>query len=242
MSDKSRVPGSPNPGAGVRPIPTGRAPAGVPPLLLPAPAPPIVRAAQLPPPAAGAIPEAPLPAPLSAAPAGPRTSHGRPVDVHGTSTAGGELFSPGSAVGGELSNPTVSGRPPDVHGTSRASVSLVSPASSVGEVALSPASSGRPADVQLIAPKDASIAQPIGHAAPLSRRPKPKAELDERGRYRHTLRLTPQNEQKLREIAESLGGVELHAAIAICITTYHQALAKRGKSDGEAPGQPPSRK
>ena len=78
MSDKSRVPGSPNPGAGVRPIPTGRAPAGVPPLLLPAPAPPIVRAAQLPPPAAGAIPEAPLPAPLSAAPAGPRTSHGRP--------------------------------------------------------------------------------------------------------------------------------------------------------------------
>jgi len=54
--------------------------------------------------------------------------------------------------------------------------------------------------------------------------------------------LTPQNEQKLREIAESLEGVELNAAIAICITTYHQVLAKRSKSDGQAAGQPPSRK
>lgn len=242
MSDKSRVPGSPNPGAGVRPIPTGRAPAGVPPLTLPIPVTPIARVAQPPPPAAGAIPETPLPAPPSAAPPGPRTSAGRPVDVHGTSIAGDELFSPGSAVGGEPPDLTVTGRPADVPGTSKASVALVSPGSPVGEVALSPAFAGRPADVQLIAPQDASIAPRIGRAAPPSRRPKPKAELDERGRYRHTLRLTPQNEQKLREIAESLGGVELSAAIAICITTYHQSLAKRSKPDGEAAGQTPSKK
>lgn len=242
MSDKSRVPGSPNPGAGVRPIPTGRAPAGVPPLSLPTPATPIARVAQPPPPAAVVIPETPLPSPPSSSPPSPRTSVGRPADVQGTSKADGKPFSPGFADGGDPSDLAVSGRPADVHGTSKASVALVAPASSVGEMALSPALAGRPADVQLIAPNDASTAQHIGHAAQPSRRPKPKAELDERGRYRHTLRLTPQNEQKLQEIAESLGGVELSAAIAICITTYHQALAKRSKSEGEAPGQPPARK
>ena len=91
---------------------------------------------------------------------------------------------------------------------------------------------GRPADVQLIAPKQASTAVRIAPALQPSRKKKPKAELDDRGRYRHTLRLTPQNEQKLREIAESIGGVDLNAAIAICITTYHQSLAKRSKADG----------
>ena len=123
-------------------------------------------------------------------------------------------------------------RPADVPGTSITSVPLVSPGSSVGEMAPNLTSSGRPADVPLIAPKHAFTAGRIAHALQPSRQKKPKAELDDRGRYRHTLRLTPQNEQKLHEIAESIGGVDLNAAIAICITTYHQLLAKRSKADG----------
>lgn len=121
----------------------------------------------------------------------------------------------------------------DVRGASTASAALISPCSSVGEAAQNPIVSGRPADVQLIVPKHASTVERTTHALTRSRKPKPKAELDdERGRYRHTLRLTPQNEQKLQDIAESLGGMELNAAIVVCITTYHQSLAKRGKVDG----------
>jgi hypothetical protein len=121
----------------------------------------------------------------------------------------------------------------DVHQTSIPSGALVLQGSAVGEAVSNAALSGRPADVQLIARKDASTAAHTTHALQRTRRYKPKAELDEeRGRYRHTLRLTPQSEHKLREIAESMGGVDLNAAIALCIATYHQSLAKRGKVDG----------
>ena len=139
--------------------------------------------------------------------------------------------SPGISVGGEPSNPLLSGRPTDVPGTSNANIALVPTSSAVGEAAQNLTFSGRPPDVQLIAPKHASTAARMAPALQPSRKKKPKAELDDRGRYRHTLRLTPQNEQKLREIAESIGGVDLNAAIAICITTYHQSLAKRIKAD-----------
>ncbi len=233
MSDNSRAPGPPNPAARVRPVPTGRAPGGVLPLIIPPTANPIAATAQPPPPASSAIPETPYLFPPSAAPSTSRTSVGRPADVRGTSTASAAPVSPASSVGGEPQTPLLSGRPVDVRGTSTASVALISPASSVGEAAPNAMVSGRPADVQLIAPNHASTAARTTHALTRSRKPKPKAELDdERGRYRHTLRLTPQNEQKLQDIAESLGGMELNAAIVVCITTYHQSLAKRSKVDG----------
>lgn len=128
---------------------------------------------------------------------------------------------------------TSDGRPVDVQQTSTSGGALVLQGSTVGGAAENAALSGRPADVQLITRKDASTAARTTHALQRTRRSKPKAELDEeRGRYRHTLRLTPQSEHKLREIAESLGGVDLNAAIAMCIATYHQSLAKRGKVDG----------
>ncbi len=232
MSDKSRAPGSPGPAAVVRPVPTGRAPAGVPPLLLTPTANPVVRTAQPLSPAVGMRTETPLPAPPTEAAPAPRTSNGRPADVQRTSMASGTLVSPGITVGGEPSNPLLTGRPADVPGTSAASIAHVPTDSAVGEMAPNLTFSGRPPDVQLIAPKQASTAVRIAPALQPSRKKKPKAELDDRGRYRHTLRLTPQNEHKLQEIAESIGGVDLNAAIAICITTYHQSLAKRSKADG----------
>lgn len=232
MSDKSRAPGSPGPAEVARPVPTGRAPAGVPPLLLMPTSNPAARTAQPLPPAVGAITETPRPAPPAEAIPVPRTSQGRPADVQRTSTASVTLVSPVITVGGEPSKPLLAGRPADVPGTSAASVALVPTGSAVGELAPNLTFGGRPADVQLIAPKQASTAVRIAPALQPSPKKKPKAELDDRGRYRHTLRLTPQNEQKLREIAESIGGVDLNAAIAICITTYHQSLTKRTKADG----------
>lgn len=200
MSDLPRAPGPPKPVVGGRPVPTGRAPAGGPPLLQPPTANPAVSPAPPLPPPSSVVPETAISAPHSAAQPAPRTSDGRPTEVQQTSTSSCALVPVGSSVGGEASNASLS---------------------------------GRPEDVQLITRKDASAAARTTHALQRSRRSKPKAELDEeRGRYRHTLRLTPQSEHKLREIAESMGGVDLNAAIAICIATYHQSLAKRGKVDG----------
>lgn len=200
MSDQPRAPRSPNPAAGSRPVPTGRAPANGPPLLQPPTVPPAIRTAPPLPPPPRAAPETPSPGPDSAAQPAPRTSNGSPVDVQQTSTPGSALVPAVFSVGGDTSDAPLA---------------------------------GRPTDVQLITLQDASAAVRTTHSLQRTRRSKPKAELDDsRGRYRHTLRLTPQSEHKLREIAESMGGVDLNAAIAICIAAYHQSLSKRGKVDG----------
>ena len=58
-----------------------------------------------------------------------------------------------------------------------------------------------------------------------------KADLDEeRGRFRHTIRLAPKVEQKLRTVAEILG-IDLNAAIAVCISVHHHRLTKPGNGD-----------
>lgn len=119
----------------------------------------------------------------------------------------------------------------DVQWTSNAGVALVAPGPTDGEKALNPSLSGRPVDVQPIPSKQAANTERSLRAPRQQRKPKPKTELDERGRFRHTLRLTPQSEQKLREIADSMG-VDLNGAISVCIATYHQAHIKRGKVDG----------
>lgn len=199
MSDKPRLPGPPHPASNARPVPTGRAPVGGPPLLVPATERPVVRAAPPVPPVPIAVQELSIPSPAPAVQIPSRTSAGRPTDVHRTSNS---------------------------------EIALVAPRSTVGETAINPPVLGRPVDVQPIPEKQASIAARSTRAPRQLRKTKQKAELDERGRFRHTLRLTPQSEQKLREIAESIGGVDLNAAVAICIATYHQTLAKRGKVDG----------
>lgn len=198
MSDKPRLPGPPHPAPNSRPMPTGRAPAGGPPLLLPTTERPTVRAEPPVPPESIVMREMAIRSPAPAVQSAPRTSGGRPTDVHGTSESG---------------------------------IVPVAPRSTDGETAISPQLLGRPADVQPTPEKQASIAVRSTRAPRRLGKPKPQAELDERGRFRHTLRLTPQSEQKLREIAESIG-LDLHGAISVCIAAYHQSLGKRGKLEG----------
>lgn len=197
MSDKPRVPGPPPPAPRIPAAPTGRAPVGIPPLPSLGTASPVVR----PLPTVPSVPisrqEGPLAGQTSVTQNPPRTSTGRPADVHGTS------------------NPAMA---------------LVLAGSTDAERVISVPQPGRPLDVQSQPPNHAARAE---RSARSTRQPrKPKAELDEqRGRFRHTLRLTPQSEQKLQEIAQSMG-VDLNAAMSVCIAAYHQSLGKRGKADG----------
>ncbi len=50
---------------------------------------------------------------------------------------------------------------------------------------------------------------------------------DESGRYRHTIRLEPKIEDQLRIVAESLG-VDMNAAISVCITAQYRHLKRTG--------------
>jgi hypothetical protein len=66
---------------------------------------------------------------------------------------------------------------------------------------------------------------------PRSSKQRKKSELDhERGRFRHTIRLEPKVEQKLRTVAEILG-IDLNAAIAVCVSVHHHRLTKLGGGD-----------
>ncbi len=134
---------------------------------------------------------------------------------------------------------STSGRPPDVHSdvekTSAAGASLLpaSPqvpvAGSVPETSLS----GRHMDVQMSpSPITMTVERPA-RSTKLQRisKPKRKADLDERGRFRHTVRLDPKTERKLQAVAEILG-IDMNAAIAVCISVHHHRLTKPGGGDG----------
>ena len=55
-----------------------------------------------------------------------------------------------------------------------------------------------------------------------------KADLDEeRGRFRHTIRLGPKAQQKFRTVVEILG-IDLNAAIAVCVSVHHHRRTKPG--------------
>ncbi len=58
-----------------------------------------------------------------------------------------------------------------------------------------------------------------------------KADPDqERGRFRHTIQLEPKVERKLRVVAEILG-IDLNAAIAVCVSIHHHQLTKSSSGD-----------
>lgn len=93
--------------------------------------------------------------------------------------------------------------------------------------------SGRQMDVQ-IAPAQTSIT--VDRNARSTKQPRrsknrKKADLDqERGRFRHTIRLEPKVEQKLRVVAEILR-IDLNAAIAVCVSVHHHRLTRSGGGD-----------
>lgn len=131
---------------------------------------------------------------------------------------------------------STSGRPLDVTGDVQqtsalaASLALQAARSSDGAALTVPATSGRQVDVQ-IAPAQTAITGARGARTtnkPRRTRSRKRAELDEdRGRFRHTIRLEPKVEQKLRTVAEILG-IDLNAAIAVCISVHHHRLTKPG--------------
>lgn len=134
---------------------------------------------------------------------------------------------------------STSGRQPDVHSDvpkpSAASTSLIPAgpqvpvAGAVPETALS----GRQTDVQMSpAPIPVTVERPA-RSTKLQRKSKPKrkTDLDERGRFRHTVRLDPKTERKLQAVAEILG-IDLNSAIAVCISVHHHRLTKPGSGDG----------
>lgn len=127
------------------------------------------------------------------------------------------------------------GRPPDVHVDVQTAAPSCPPIaqqtpSAVDSALLALKPAGRQEDVQLAPAKPAALAERIQRASKQPRKPKPKTDLDERGRYRHTVRLDAKVEQRLQAVAEMLG-VDLNAAISMCISVHYHRLTKPGGSE-----------
>ena len=125
----------------------------------------------------------------------------------------------------------------DVQQTSTVPSSLI-PASSIGsdEAALAnlfPA--GRQMDVQMATAQTAITSARNARSTKLQGKAKDKkrkkTDLDERGRFRHTVRLDAKTERKLQTVIEMLG-LDLNAAIRACISLQHHRLTKSGGGDG----------
>ena len=134
---------------------------------------------------------------------------------------------------------STSGRPLDVNSdvqkTSALAASLALQAARISDGAALAVSvpSGRQMDVQITPAQTALTVDCDARTTKQPRRSKnrKKADLDEeRGRIRHTIRLTPKVEQKLRAVAEILG-IDLNAAIAVCVSVHHHRLTKPGSED-----------
>ena len=134
------------------------------------------------------------------------------------------------------SRTSTSGRPLDVTGDVQqtsalaASLALQATRNTDGSTLAVSAPSGRQMDVQIAPAQAAIIVERNARTTKQPRRSKQrkKADLDEeRGRFRHTIRLDPKVEQKLRTVAEILG-IDLNAAIAVCISVHHHRLTKPG--------------
>lgn len=134
---------------------------------------------------------------------------------------------------------STSGRPLDVNGDVQktsalaASLALQAARNSDGAALAVSGHSGRQMDVQIAPTQTAITVERDARTTKPQRRSKnrKKADLDhERGRFRHTIRLEPKVEQKLRVVAEILG-IDLNAAIAVCISVHHHRLTKPGSGD-----------
>lgn len=101
---------------------------------------------------------------------------------------------------------------------------------SVGKpVPVSPQQAMQP-DVKVTSPRSAVAVDPRTRSPRQTRKPKRQTDQDASGRYRHTLRLEPKAEQKLRAVADALG-VDLNAAISVCIAEKYTRLLKPGNGD-----------
>ena len=134
---------------------------------------------------------------------------------------------------------STSGRPLDVNGDVQqtsalpASLKLQAGGGSDGTALAVSAPPGRQMDVQIVPTQTAVTVERNARTTKQPRRAKirKKADLDEqRGRFWHTIRLEPNLEQKLRTVAEILG-IDLNAAIAVCISVHHHRLTKPGGGD-----------
>ena len=103
-------------------------------------------------------------------------------------------------------------------------------------LAVAPPAADSGQNPQNAAQTPAQTAIAVAHGARTPKQPRrskqrKKADLDQdRGRFRHTIRLEPKVEQKLRTVAEILG-IDLNAAIAVCVSVHHHRLTKQGGGD-----------
>ena len=187
-------------------------------------------------PSGAALPE-PRPNVIVLSPARPSGASLQPAPPTSDSAQSAQKGAPAAVQ--SVSWTSASGRPLDVNSdvqqTSTLATSLVLQAarSRDGTSLVASAPAGRQMDVQIAPAQTAITEERSARTTKQPRRSKTrkKADLDEeRGRFRHTIRLEPKVEQKLRAVSEILG-IDLNAAIAVCISVHHHRLTKSGSGE-----------